>query len=157
MSSLPIETRIENMKGWVPFMLYLKKRKDEKKVEKCTRCGGDFFEYENFGSWGCLQHFRLIDENGLYICCNWPKTSFGDYKSSGCMRADHTLDVDVRSFGSSDALEMPINCYIQLHLYYQKKKLELHKEIVIKRIVKENNEVTEESVYLIHRSDCALK
>jgi hypothetical protein len=61
---------------------------DEMKAfQRCARCAEQFRECDNLGQWQCLMHSLPLNSiTGTFSCCS---TS-----SRGCIRCDHTADVE---------------------------------------------------------------
>lgn len=113
----------------------------ERKTARCARCGADYFEYCNLGTWGCFQHRRGLDDDGRHLCCGARATPFGDYRSSGCQAADHTGRVDVegraRPWTREDDVTVPEHVYSKIYGASYRKHLQVHCRVAGAREVPE--------------------
>jgi len=84
-----MNTEIILSKDWTNF---IKKVSSTKK--KCFRCGVDYLESENIGSWRCLQHISRVHSSSRskWDCCSMPITDSKRLSTCGCIPCDHSSD-----------------------------------------------------------------
>ena len=82
---------------------------------ECTRCGRDFYEIDNIGSWRCSQHVAFRPTGGWWPCCGQKFISATQKVAAVCVAADHRASL--APWDEEQDLHMPLPLANVVRLY----------------------------------------